>query len=271
MNDPHSVLGVARDADAATIKSAYRKLAKKCHPDLHPGDDKAEARFKEITAAYDACMKPQGQSGQQGQREWANYDNMSGFNRASFEEMFRRAGFNVEPTLDVNAVCAISLENAFSGCEIDVQMQSTGQVRRVTIPMGVQDGHRLKVSGGGRQGPSGVGDLILTVRVQQHPVWGREGDVLIRTFELDALTAVVGGKVMVETMEGEIVEVEIPGGMQHGAYVMVPGRGMPHGTMNARGDMAIIAQIVVPQKIGPEHAKTIKRLKDLLAASKKSA
>lgn len=250
--NPYEVLGVDQNATPEEIKSAYRKLAMKYHPDQNPGDDEAEAKFKDLTNAYDELTKPRQQ-----QHHFDPFSDM--FNMFRQEQERQRN--------DLQAQVAITLLNSLNGCSIDVTMPHNGQTLRVDIPAGTPDGTRLRVAGAGRTPQN---DLHLFVRVINDPVFWRQGDYICRRIEVDALMAIVGGEMDVQTLDGQTVTVTIPAGTQHESHFMIPGHGMPDRRTGARSDMAVVVQIVIPTEITTQHGKAIKALKDILATRKNS-
>lgn len=331
--DFYEVLGVSRTATEKEIKSAYRKLARKYHPDVNPGDKAAEARFKEINQAFEVLSDPEKRKkydrwGDQwelaeqfeaaGARPGANpfgrgagaafgRDNgegdIFGDFGSIFESLFRRerggpraAGANRRGQ-DVETPVEISLEEAFHGttrtlnlqtpelcrtcggtgevagaiCHACEGMGSTMKFRRleVRIPPGVKTGSRVRIAGEGRPGTgSGApGDLYLLVTVLPHARFERKGDDLYGEVEVPVVDAVLGGEVMVQTIDGRVA-LRIPELTQNGKQFRLAGKGMPVlGQAGKRGDLYVKVRVMLPDHLTPEERKHWQALRELRGAT----
>ena len=309
--DFYAILGVPQDADAAAIKKAYRKLARKHHPDRNAGDKAAEQRFKDIGEAHAVLADPKQRQEYDAVRQMAHggarfraggpggaggfEDVFSAFGgggggggqRVRFStggpgagagqpdlddllaQMFGGAaaggagprgqrgaeafsGFGAprgpRPGADVQARTTLSFRDAVEGATVTL---STAEGRRITtkIPAGVKDGQKIRLRGKGAEGDPGgpKGDLILTVAVEKHPVFGRDGENLTVELPVTFAEAALGATVSVPTLDGTPVRVKVAPGTPSGRVLRVKGRGVAgrHGT----GDLLAKVNVVVPQRL----------------------
>lgn len=273
--DFYAALGVPKGADDAAIKKAYRQLAKESHPDRNPGDVKAEQRFKEGTEAYTVLSDPDqrkqydsiramgggarfqagGPGGSQGFEDV--FGGMFGGAQtggAGFEDILGQmfgggAGFQRGPQkgADIGAVTEISFREAASGATVTLGLD--GQRVTTRIPVGVQDGQKIRVAGKGRAGANGgpPGDLLLTVRVAKHPVFTADGLNVRVTVPVTFTEAALGATVQVPTLDGDTVGVKVPGGTPSGQVLRVKGRGLKG--RDRTGDLHVVIQVDVPRKL----------------------
>ena len=295
--DYWKVLGLERGADGAAVKKAFRSLARQYHPDVNPGDKAAEARFKEISEAYEVLSDPEkrrryeqfgqywNQAGPAGGGAGAGFDvdfgrygNFDDFindllgrfgsgaspgNPGGFPGGFG-AGFGAPPppaaNLDAEASIKISLAEAFRGCERTLQVnQERVQVR---IPGGVKPGSRLRLKGKGNLQPSSGrrGDLYLTINLDSHPLWKLDGDVLRAELPLSPAEAVLGGEVKVPTPDGEAV-VNVPAGISSGRSLRLRGKCWP--LKAGRGDLLLTVQLQLPNQPSEAERQLYEQLRDL--------
>lgn len=301
--DYYQVLGVDRNATEKEIKRAFRRLARKHHPDMNPDDPHAAERFKEINEAHEVLSDAQkrqkydqlGADWQRWQRmgrspgdfDWSRWttgtpgpgvhvrygspedleDLLGGAGPFSdfFSQIFGgtagspgRGGVRYEPRTrkgqDLEHVVEITLQEAYSGTTRMLQMN--GQRLEVRIPPGSRTGTRVRMRGQGGPGGAGgqPGDLFLRVSVLPHPSIRREGDDLHTTVKADLYTMVLGGKVRVPTLRGE-VDLTVPPGTQNGRVFRLRGRGMPHlrqperhGELYARIEVQLPASLTEREK-----------------------
>ncbi|MEZ4326226.1 MAG: J domain-containing protein [Polyangiales bacterium] len=274
----YDVLGVARDAGSSEIKKAFRKLAKKYHPDHNPDDPRAEERFKQVSQAYEVLgdeekRKLYDQYGEDGLRE--GFDprrhGAEAFAGFDFGDLFgaaarggRRRGARVEDFgdffgqhraprgRDVTGSVEIGFVEALQGCERELSMtDSGGNVRgvKVKIPAGVVDGAKIRLRGQGQAGAGGAGDLMLEVAVAKHPLYWREGAQLHVRVPVTPLEAYRGAKVSVPTLEGD-VRVGVPAGSQTGRKLRVRGKGVPG--KEGHGDLIVHIEVRMPAGQSPE-------------------
>lgn len=287
-HDPYAALGLTKTATPAEIKKAYRKLVRSSHPDLHPDDPKAEARFKLVNAAHDLLSDPEkrarfdaGEIDDTGAerpprnfyRDYAEtadhpYQPRRGFqdfgdpadifaeilrqrgnggasSGAGFDDRFAASGQDLRFALDVPFL------DAARGTKTRLTLPD-GHDLDVQIPQGLQDGQTLRLRGKGGLGIGGgpAGDAYVTVRVQAHPLFRREGDDILMTLPISIDEAILGGKVTSPTIDGP-VNVTIPIGATSGQTLRLKGRGITRAT-GKPGDQRIALRIAMPPKTDPE-------------------
>lgn len=254
--DYYNILGVARDANADDIKKAYRKLARRYHPDVSKGEE-AETKFKEVTEAYEVLGDAEkrkrydsfGANWKNGQDfrppagfEGFSTDDMDGFGGFSdfFEMFFGRStggtqggGFQTRSAKgqDVEATLHISLEEAYHGATRSISLQTRSGVKKydVKIPAGTTNGSRIRLSGqgtqGAGQGPSG--DLFLCISISPHPVYEiRDTHDLEVELPVAPWEAALGAKVTVPTLDGPAT-LSLAAGAQSGQTLRLRGKGLP--------------------------------------------
>ncbi len=274
--DYYTILGIPQGSTEQEIKTAYRKLARQLHPDLNPGNKKAEEKFKEVNEAYeilsDADKRRQydlyGRWQQEGGRSTsASPGTGAGFggigndfdfsNFGNFEEFIdflmgsRRTG-NAPPSPGatkgepMEMTAELSLEESFTG--VRKRYRTTqGKVIEVSFPRGVRTGSRIRVSGEGQVGSGGTGDLILTVKLADHPYYTIDGDDVLLELPLTPAEAVVGGPIEVPTLEGK-VRINIPRNTTSGRILRLAGKGLKQVKGSNRGDQLIKVRIEVPTR-----------------------
>jgi molecular chaperone DnaJ len=304
--DFYAILGVPQDADDATIKKTYRKLARKMHPDQNQGDPKAEERFKEIGEAYAVLSDPEQRReydairamAHGGARFTAGGPGAGG--ATSFEDIFsafggggggQRVRFNTggagqpnledilsgmfggggpdysgygaprgpQPGADVQASTRIGFREAVEGATVSLTSPELGRIN-ARIPAGVKDGQRIRLRGKGRHGDPGApaGDLILTVSVDKHPVFGRDGDNLTVDLPVTFAEAALGATVAVPTLDGKSVKVKVAPGTPSGRVLRLKGRGVTRGSKT--GDLLAKVQVIVPQRLTDEAREAVEKM-----------
>lgn len=247
MRDPYDILGVAKTADDAAIKAAYRKLAKRHHPDLHPGDPKAAERFQEINAANDILSDPEkrgrfdrGEIDAEGHEKaprggyYRDFQDGGGFAEddlaAFFSRQFNQRGHGGRARGgDLSYHLTLGFLEAANGTSRRLQMPD-GRALDVKIPTGIEDGHVIRLKGQGRPGIGGgaPGDALIEVSVAPHRYLRRAGDDIIVTLPVTLKEAVLGGPVSVPTIKGH-VKLTIPAGSGDGTRLRLRGRGIRDG------------------------------------------
>ena len=277
--DYYETLGIARDASQDDVKRAYRRLARKYHPDVSKEPD-AEARFKEVGEAYEVLKDPEkrtaydrfGKDWEHGQEfrpppewEWqfdfgdAGLSGDSGFSDF-FETLFGRGGFaGARGPMrarggDRSVRVEVPLEDAYRGTTRNVTVR--GRTLSVRIPKGVTEGQRIRLGGQGDAGAGGgpAGDLYLTVALAAHPLFGTDGRDVHLKLPLAPWEAALGATVAVPTLGGK-VDLRIPRNSRPGRMLRLKGRGLP-GRPN--GDQYVTLEIVTPPADTPE-AETLYR------------
>lgn len=274
MTDPFSILGVTRDATDDQIKSSYRKLAMQYHPDRNPGDKAAEERFKEISAAYETLKDPikrqfaQGQA-QHGQRQRApgGFEFSFDGHNFQFEDIFSAFGHGrPHRNNDLQTSYAITLEQAFHGAEIDLELRTRVGVRyaRVTVPAGIDSGVRLRVQGEGERvyGNLPPGDLYVIIEVRPHQSYRRIQQNLTTHATIDAFDAMTGTTIDVMSLDGKTITVTVPAGVQVGQRLRVPGFGMPVLGTDVRGDLLVVVEVRIPANLSEDQIEQLRRIKN---------
>ncbi len=270
--DYYKILGVAEGASADEIKKAYRNLAKKFHPDAHPNDKKAEERFKEISEAY-AVLGDESKRKQYDQMrkfgghfpgfDFSQYRNSGGrsstsyhfddFNIGDIFSQFFNSGVrstpfsDVEENLDLHAELQVPFEVALLGGRQMITID--GERRRklaVTIPAGIEDGKKIRLSGQGRTSSfqQRTGDLIVTVRVQPHLQFRRQGLDVYYDAAINLVQAALGSTIQVPTAYGSTVEIKIPAGTQNEKLFKLKGLGVK--SSQAVGDYYVRILVQIP-------------------------
>ena len=171
----------------------------------------------------------------------------------------RRATF-AETGRDVETEMEVSLEDAFAGAKKTFMLGNRRM--EVTIPKGVKDGQKLRLARQGEEGPDGRGDLLIRIKVRNHPVYERKDDDLYVDVPVDYLTAILGGEVTVPTLGGR-VKMKIPPGTSSGRVFRLPGQGMPVTNKKERGNLYARVRIQVPETLGDHERRLLEELKNL--------
>lgn len=271
--DYYQVLGVSRDASKEDIKKAYRRQARKYHPDVSK-EASAEERFKEVNEANDVLSDPDkraaydqlGSSYRPGQdfRPPPGWGGMGGdASGADFSDLFsqlfggrgqagggRRPGFRgaeAMPGQDVEASLTLSLEEAFHGVEKHLSLSSQHGARdvKLRVPAGATPGKRLRVAGKGGRSPHGgpAGDLYLLIQIAPHPRYRLEGQDIYLDTPISPWEAALGTAITVPTLSGN-VRVKVPAGSRGGQKLRLSGRGMP--AASGAGSFYVQLQVVLP-------------------------
>jgi curved DNA-binding protein len=289
--DYYQILGVARDAKQEDIKKAYRRLARKYHPDVSK-ESGAEEKFKDVNEANDVLSDAEKRSAydqlgyyQPGQDfrpppGWAGRKGgFSGGADASgmdfsdlFSQMFgsemggrgHRHSRAAPRGQDVEASLTLTLEEAFHGCEKQINLSSaSGQHSvKMRVPAGTLSGKRLRLTGKGEASPMGgaVGNLLLTLQVAPHPLYRLEGKDIYLDTPITPWEAALGGGLSVPTLAGNL-RLKIPVGARSGQKLRLTGRGMP--AADGTGDFYVQLQIVLPPTLTDEERALYEGLREL--------
>ena len=290
MADPYKTLGVSPGASADEIKKAYRKLAKKLHPDVNPGNKRVETQFKEATAAYDLLSdaekrrkfdageidengNPRGFSGWGGTggRGFGGGAAGAGARRGpraadvgiddSFADDLFRDFFNFGRTgprtgvkmrgADVTYKAEVAFLEAARGAKKRLTL-SDGKSLDITIPPGTVDGQSLRLKGQGLPGQGGAtnGDAYVEISVKPHPYFEREGSDILLECPISLGEAVLGGQITVPTIDGN-VSLKVPKGSNTGTQLRLKGKGVADGK-GARGDQYVRFVVVLPRQMDSE-------------------
>ncbi|MBL4873680.1 MAG: J domain-containing protein [Rhodobacteraceae bacterium] len=266
----YDVLGVKRGAEPDEIKKAYRKLTKSLHPDLNPGDQKTEERFKAVSAAYDILGKDKKrgqydrgeidengadkapQYSQQHARQPHGFQGRGGFSDTGdmgdiFSQMFRDRQAQSRQSFagqDQRYNMSVTFIEAALGGKKQVQMAD--EALSVTIPQGIEDGKTIRLKGKGQPGYGGgpAGDALIQIEVLTDPVFSREGLNINLTLPITLYEAALGGKVEVPTLHG-MVGLKIPKGSQSGQTMRLKGRGIAMRS-GKTGDQMVTLSVQMP-------------------------
>lgn len=290
MSDPYKILGLTKGANLEEIKKSYRKLAKKYHPDLNPGNKEAEKHFKEVSHAFDLIGTAEARAkfdrgGTEEQQRQHYEDFMKGFgNKQSyhdtqrdhgrysysfgedfggadfFENLFGGRGGAMEfPGEDLNYTLDVDFKEAALGAEKIITLPS-GKNLSVKIPAGIESGKKLRFKGQGNPGTgkAGPGDAYIEIHVRDLDGFRRKGKDIETDLPISFLEAITGADVELQTLEGKIV-LKIPPGVSSGSKLKVKGKGA--GALDARGDLYVVLKIVMPKNIDPALKNAVESLK----------
>ena len=294
--DYYKVLGLNKNATEEEIKKAYRKLARKHHPDVNPGDKSAKEKFQQINEANEVLSDPSKRAkydkygkdwmhaeefekarqqraqyqGQQGQQGWRGGMGSEAFEGGDFSEFFesmfggesfgRRSSQVRFKGQDYNAELHLDLKDVYKTHKQTLTVN--GKNIRITIPAGVENGQTIKIAGHGGTGVNGGpnGDLYITFQIKNHPVFRREKNDLYRDVSLDIYTAVLGGEMEVETFDGK-VKVKVPPETQSETKVKLKGKGFPVYKNEGRfGDLYLTYKLKIPTNLNEKEKDLFRQL-----------
>ncbi len=282
--DYYAELGVDKNASQDEIKKAFRKLARKFHPDNNPDDPAAETRFKEINEAYDTLSDDETRKEYDHAREMGYFvggpggaqqyvrveDLFSGGGGtpggapqdlfSGFQDLFGGARRpRPQKGADMSGTITLSFHEALVGPTKELSVN--GKRVKVKIPKGVADGTKVRVKGKGAPGVNGgpAGDLIVKVHVGSHPIFGRKGK---RDLTIDVpityTEAALGAVISIPTLDGSS-KIKIPAGTQGGTTMKLSGKGVE--TAKATGDLLVTLHIAVPTSISDEEREALDALR----------
>ena len=285
--DYYKILGISKDASEEEVKKAYRKLARKLHPDLNPNDKEAHKKFQQINEANEVISDPekrkkydqygkdwqhadqfeqqrksQQASGQSGQHFSGDDGDFSSF----FESMFGGSGRSSQTKFrgqDYNAALKLNLTDALQTHQQTLTVN--GKNIRITIPAGIENGQVIKLKGYGAPGINGgpAGDLYITFSIAPHPLFKRSGNDLFTTATIDLYTALLGGETTIDTLNGK-VKLTVKPGTQNGTKVKLKGKGFPvYKKEGEFGDLYIIYHIQIPTNLSEKETALFTELAKL--------
>lgn len=282
--DYYKILGLDKSASQEDIKKAYRKLARKLHPDLNPNDKEANKKFQQLNEAnevlsdpdkrkkydqygkdwqhaeaYEQARQSQGQGGFGGAQSAGGWQNYTGdFDEGTFSDFFEsmfggaRGGHGRGVKFkgqDFNAELHLGLRDA---CITHKQtLTVNGKNIRITIPAGVENGQTIKIKGYGGPGVNGgpAGDLYIQFVIENDPAFRRSGNDLYTTVDLNLYKAVLGGEVMIPTLDGQ-VKINVKPETQNGAKIRLKGKGVPiYKKEGQAGDLIVTFSIKLPTNL----------------------
>ncbi len=292
MVDYYSTLGVDRGADQKEIRRAFRRLARKYHPDLNAGDPQAETRFKEINEAYEVLSDAEDRKkydtyGDQ----WRHADQIEAQRRASRSPFDFGAGARHAPGGDVfaglkdilgdlggfggsgsgsgaarsgsissEAPVTISLQDAYTGTIVNANLSIGGRSRRfeVDIPPGVDNGSTVRVT------PERGTELRFRLTITPDRRFRRDGADLYTDAEVPFEDVILGGESEIETVDGRRIRVRIPAGSQNGQNIRLRRQGMPRlGSPDTRGDLYVTVRPLMPRELSDDERELIQRLQEM--------
>ena len=286
MNDPYETLGIARSASEKDVKDAFKKLARKLHPDLHPGDKSAEEKFKAVSAAYDLLKDKEsrrrfdageidasGAETPQGHyyRDFADrpvygtHAEQDGFTTNEELEEFLARAFSGRAQRahrargqDVNYVLRVSFLDAVNGARRTVTL-ADGKTLQVSIPEGTEDGQMLRLEAQGLPGFGGgpPGDAYVELRVEPHAFFRRKDDNIHVELPITLKEAVLGARVEVPTINGPVA-MTIPAGSNTGKTLRLREKGVRDRKSGQRGHQLIALKVVLQTGDEPELASFLK-------------
>lgn len=289
--DYYEVLGVDKNATPEQIKNAYRKKARKLHPDLNPDDKEANKKFQQLNEANEVLSDPEKKKkydkygkdwehgeeyekyrqSQQQQRQYSGGktqfegEDFSSFFESMFGGQGRRSGGNVRfKGQDYNAGLNLTLKDAYTSHKQTFTVN--GKNIRITLPAGVEDGQVIKLSGQGGQGRNGGpnGDLYITISVANSDDFKRVGNDLYATKDIDLYTAVLGGEITITTIDNSTIKLKVTPETQNNTKVRLKGKGFPlYKKEDKFGDLYITYNVLMPTKLTDKEKELFTELKKL--------
>lgn len=285
--DYYEILGVPKDATTEEIKKAFRKLARKYHPDLHPDDNEKETLFKEMNEAHSVLSDPDkrrqydmagrmpfggggpggpfgghgGQGGPFGGGGGGLDDLFSGFFDQGRGTQMPQRGSDMEYTLSLDFMHAVN------GADVNVSVRRGGgstEKIKVKVPPGVTNGSRIKLAGKGGAGVAGgpPGSLHIITKVQKHPYFKRVEDDIHLDVPITLKEAVLGTNIKVPTIDG-FTTFKVPPGSQGGSKLRLKGKGVKHLSAAGRGAMYLNIQINLPRELDDKSMELISEFDEI--------
>lgn len=271
--DYYKILGVDKKASEEDIKKAYRKLARKLHPDLNPNDKEANKKFQEVNEANEVLSDPEKRKKyDQHGKDWQHADQFDQQRRQQrsqgggqqyaeegegdfsnfFESLFGGSGRSRQTKFrgqDYNSELQLSLLDALETHKQTLTVD--GKNIRITIPAGIENGQIIKLKGHGGAGVNGgpAGDLFITFNIAPHPIFKRSGNDLYMHTTIDLYTALLGGETTIDTLNGKI-KLKVSPETQHGTKIRLKGKGFPvYKKEGEYGDLYVTYDVKLPTNL----------------------
>ncbi|MFD1315417.1 DnaJ C-terminal domain-containing protein [Namhaeicola litoreus] len=289
--DYYKVLGVAKNADDKEIKKAYRKLARKYHPDVNPNNQDAKQKFQQVNEANEVLSDPEKrkkydqygkdwqhadqfeqakkqQQARGGRQQYSDFGGQS-YSEADFSDFFEsmfgggRRSQSAQAKYrgqDFNAELRLELEDVYTSHKRTLTVN--GKNIRLTIPAGVENGQTIKIKGHGGPGINGGpnGDLYITFQIENHSIYKRDGKDLHRIIDLPLYTAILGGELTVDTLGGK-VKLKVPPETKNNSKVKLKGKGFPIYKKEGQfGDLYLTYQIDIPTNLTSKEKELFEEL-----------
>src|SRR5687768_1101749 len=294
--DYYKILGVSKQASAEEIKNAYRKLARKHHPDLNPNDKEAHKKFQQINEANEVLSDPEkrkkydqygkdwkhaeefekAEKGGQFRGQSTGYSHRGdagSFSEGDFSDFFeslfgserRSRGAQVKfRGQDYNAELHLTLEEAFHSHQQTLNIND--KKVRITIPAGVEHGQVIKLKGHGGPGINGGpnGDLYITFIIADHPRYKRDSNDLHTSIDIDLYTAMLGGEITIDTIDNKKLKLKVNPETQNGSKIRLKGKGFPvYKSDGAFGDLYITFSVKLPTGLTEKQKELFRQLANL--------
>ena len=291
--DYYQILGISKNATEKEVKNAYRKQARKFHPDVNPNDKDAQKKFQEINEANEVLSDPaKRKKYDQYGKDWKHADQYEAagqrrpgagrapggqqtysenFGESDFSDFFssmfggsgrqsRQSSFKGQ---DFNAELRLSLRDVYTTQKQTITVN--GKNIRLTIPAGIENGQTIKIKGHGAAGINGgpSGDLFITFSIANDPEFKRVGNDLFKNTEIDLYTALLGGEIQIDTLNGK-VKLQVKPGTQNGTKVKLKGKGFPVYKNDSQfGDLFITYSILIPTDLSEKEKELFIELSHL--------
>lgn len=276
--DYYGTLGINKEASQDEIKKAYRSMAMKHHPD-RGGDTN---KFKEVEEAYRTLSDPQKKQ-MYDMGVDPNRQSQGGFyNRGPFEfhmggmppdmeDLFQNFGFgfrnNIRRNKSISINVEITLQDVLNGKDIDAEISMPSghkKIINISIPPGIEHGQQIKYAGMGDQSIAGIrpGDLIVNIYLQSDPRFRREGNNLVHEIRISVWDAILGTTVNVSTIDGKVLNINIPAGTQPETILSCKGEGLPQVKTRQRGNLLLKIKVDIPKDLTASQKELIKKIKE---------
>jgi curved DNA-binding protein len=265
--DYYSILGVNRDASDKELKSAYKKASMQHHPDRGGNEEK----FKQINEAYSTLKDPQKrQQYDNPQPQGFGPGGFEGMNLNGFEDLFRNFGFNMgqrrPQNRQIDLALDVTMEDVYNGKQIAMEVQlPTGRTKLIDInvPAGVEEGQTVRYAGMGDNSVQNVppGDLMVHIRVRNHPRFQRYGDNILCEEKILIWDLMLGTHAVVTTLSGKQIKLNVPAGTPPDTTLSCNGEGLPNIRTKKKGNLLVRIKALMPREYTDEQRKKIMEIK----------